>query len=569
MSKSKLLSLLLTLLPAVAFAQAPEKDARSLADQAVIQARSGDTEGALPLFQKALNTQPDDVSILRDYAVVLGWAGKYPQAIATVKKLQSLEPKQPDWALREFAAVYLFGDAKTEALAILDELIARGDASEQTLMRRALALRWMGKSQEAQTAYKTILQRYPNSAEGAVGLAYSIADQGKTAEALKYLETNKDVSQTDPVIVKAKIRLLNWAGRHYEAQTMIASLPANLRDDRDILEDRIAAARWGGNPTAAMQELHRYVSLFPGNASSRMSRDLHMEYGQSFSPSFSYGKDSDGLTDRSVSGSVGLHLNPANVLHVGYQYRWQEQNKDIRTLLQYNLGWSADINRHLALYTSVGSVDYRTPGLDRKFVGDGSIAATLNERFRLSGGGGSMVMDAYQAIPNQVTAPFGFGVLAVNLTSSTRVQTRFSHYSFSDAVVREREGFEFMQTLFTESKKHLKLGWRSDWMQHDGQTTDFWSPSTFQSHMAVAQSEGRVTSWLDYWAEIGSGWQQEPTLNVMHPFQADGKLALHPNRYWRIVMEAGRSTSSLDRVLPGQPAYSRWVAIGGMEFRLP
>src|SRR5438045_853056 len=104
MPKSKLLSLLMTLVPAVALAQAPapDRNGRALADQAVTKARSGDTEGALPLFQKALDAQPDDVSILTDYAVVLGWAGKYPQAIATVKRVQSLEPKQPDWALREF-----------------------------------------------------------------------------------------------------------------------------------------------------------------------------------------------------------------------------------------------------------------------------------------------------------------------------------------------------------------------------------------------------------------------------------------------------------------------------------
>ena len=100
---------LLAFLPTTAFTQS------DLADQAVAKARAGDTDAALQLFAKVLAERPNDIAVLRDYAVVLGWAGKYQEAIAAIKKVQSLDNNPPDWALREFAAAYLFGDAKTEA----------------------------------------------------------------------------------------------------------------------------------------------------------------------------------------------------------------------------------------------------------------------------------------------------------------------------------------------------------------------------------------------------------------------------------------------------------------------
>jgi Flp pilus assembly protein TadD len=571
---SKRISILLlsvALLPVAAFAQnsGSADDAGAIANRAVLEARSGNTDLALQLFRQALEARPDDVAILRDEAVVLGWAEKYPEAIAVVNKVRSLDKNQPDWAMREFASIYLFGDATAEAYDIFDQLIRRGDRSEQTFTRRGLALRWMGRSQEAEVAYRAAAEQFPKSAAAAVGLAYSIADQGRVSEAYRYLNSNTEVPVTDPVVLKAKIRLMNWAGRHYEAQTLIEALPASLKDDRDVLEDRIAAARWGGNPAGAMKDARRFVTLFPGKSSNRLSRDLRTEYGYSFSPSFRFGKDVDGLVDRSMGADVAVHVNPAHVIHVGYQYRWLTQNNDVRTLLRYEIGWSGDINRRLSFYTSAASVDYKTTGLDRKIVGDGSLALNLNPYVRISGGGGSIAMDAYQSLPHQVTAPFEFGEVALRLNTSTRFETRYSHYSFSDSVRRDRTDAEFMKSFFTESHVRIGAGWRSNWMWHDGPTNDFWSPSTFQSHMAVAFSEGRLTRWLDYSGQVAAGWQSEPNIPVMHPFQANGKLAMHATRHWRMVLEAGKSTSSLDRALPGVRSYSRWVASAGMEFRFP
>src|SRR6185436_8338478 len=218
-------------------------EASAIADQAITTARAGNTREALSLYEKALSIAPDKMEILRDYAIVLGWAGRYSEAIPVIKRVRAVENNQPDWALREFASIYLFGDRTEEALHQYNALVERGDVSEQTLNRRALSLRWLGRRDEALASYSELLLRYPKSVAGTVGVAYSKADKGKLSAALHDLESNENVPQNDPEILKARIRILNWMGRHYEAQKLIASLPGPLADDREILEDRIAAAR--------------------------------------------------------------------------------------------------------------------------------------------------------------------------------------------------------------------------------------------------------------------------------------------------------------------------------------
>src|SRR5678815_3279242 len=107
----------------------------------------------------------------------------------------------------------------------------------------------------------------------------------------------------------------------------------------------------------------------------------------------------------------------------------RDRYQDVRTLLRYDLGWTGILNPRLTVYATTSAVDYRVPGVSRKFVGDASAVVTVNDAIRFSGGGGSIVMDAFNAIGNQVTASFGSGDFSVRLDPSTRLRMRYSHYS--------------------------------------------------------------------------------------------------------------------------------------------
>ena len=208
-------------------------------------------------------------------------------------------------------------------------------------------------------------------------------------------------------------------------------------------------------------------------------------------------------------------------------------------------------------------------GAARKYIGDASLTVAASDRLRISGGGGSVAMDAYQSLPNRVTAPFGFGDVQFNFSSKMKLQTRYSRFSFSDGVVRDRVDSQVGHSVVRKSQLKLIAGWRFNWMRNSNSTSDFWSPSRFQSNVAFAQGEGRITAWMDYFGELAGGWQSELGSPIQHPFQVSGHISVHPNRHWRTVLEAGKSTSSLDRALPGQRNYSRWGASATMEFRFP
>jgi Flp pilus assembly protein TadD len=105
MLKSLSLAVLLLALPESALSQQAARgdDARRVADEATDAARAGKFENALRLYTSALALAPNDVSILRDYAVALGWAEKYSLAIPVIRRVLSMQGEQPEWALREFA----------------------------------------------------------------------------------------------------------------------------------------------------------------------------------------------------------------------------------------------------------------------------------------------------------------------------------------------------------------------------------------------------------------------------------------------------------------------------------
>ena len=566
MKRSVSLAVLLVVLPCAALSQQPG-DARRLADQATETARAGRLDDALRLYTSALVQAPDDLSILRDYAVVLGWAERYSQAIPVIKRILSTDGNQPDWVLREFSRSLLFGDETSDALLRLNQLVERGDSTEETLARRALALRWLGRTDAAEEAYKEMLRRYPQSAAASSGLAYTAADRGRLSEALRTLENAPAAVQTHPDILLAHIQVLNWMGRHYEAQSLIAELPPGLVESRDVLKERVSAGRWGGDPTAAMRDLERLVSLYPDQSSRDLQSELKTEYGHSVTPGFRYSKDSDGLIDRAAGVDASFHIHPAHAIRVGYNYRWLEQSPlDGKTLVRYDLGWSGSLNRHVYAYANFASVDYRQPDLSRKFIGDGSITVTANDTLRFGGGGGVIVMDAFQSIDNQVTATFGFG--EIGLTSgSNKFQGRYARYAFSDDVNRSRFDGQFLHSLVARRPLRMSAGFRASVMLHDNFTPDFYSPSRLQSYLGVGQFSGRLTSWMDYNAELAAGWQLESGSPVMHPFQISGGIGWLPSRHLRLSVDGGKSTSSMDRIGSGLRTYSRWSASASLQIR--
>jgi tetratricopeptide (TPR) repeat protein len=541
------------------------RQATALAEDATQQARAGKTEDALVLFRQALQLAPNNVPILRDYAVILGWGEHYGDATKVIRQIVALEPEQPDWALREYARSYLFGGDTQAALDMLNRLVSRGDTSEAVLLRRALALRWMGQPKEAQTAYEVARNLYPASGAARAGAVYSLGDQNKLSEALRTADAGLRDLPNDPELIKAKITVLNWMSRHLEAEQMLDGIPTSLENDREILEGRVYAARWGGDPVTASRTARRLSAEFPDNAATKkLLNQIDLEYGASIAPGFRYISDSDGLIDKTWSGEFAMHLTPAHELRTGYLYRelWQNDSLFWR---RYDLGWSGVLSRRVRGYASASDMNYGT-GSTHRIVGDGGFAFALSDAARITTGGGTIAMDAFQAVRNHVTATFASADLTLAPTTYIQLQARYARYNFSDDVTRDRTDLEALFQIHSQAGFKLRLGWRSNLMWHDGSTSDFYSPATFQSHLALAQMSGRLARPLDYSVEVAGGWQMEPGTPLENPIQVSGRLAWHPTENFRALIELGRTTSSLDRVTADRNPYTRRVASVGIVY---
>jgi tetratricopeptide (TPR) repeat protein len=507
------------------------------------------------------------VPVLRDYAIVLGWGEHYKEAIAAIRQVFSLEKEQPDWALREFARSYLFGDDPEAALRLLDELVARGDTSEPVLVRHGLALRWLNRPQEARAAYEAAVKIHPNSGALRAGIVYSLGAEDKLSDALRAADAGLAAVPGDPELLKAKIRILNWKGRHLEAQQVLNTLPTGMSKDREVLEDRVYAARWGGDPRGAVQNSELLKAAFPTSSTAKsLSDQLSLDYGFAAMPGLRYISDSDGFIDRTWSGEFDMHLSPSQELHAGYVYRQFLQTESL-AWQRYELGWTGVLSHRVQAYATLADVEYQEHGSPQRIVGDGGLSFAVNDTVKLSAGGGSIAMDAFASVKNHVTAPFEFGNVVLTPSHLTRFDIRYTHFQFSDGVTRNRADFEGTHRFYARQAFKLNFGFRSNLMQHDHQTQDFYSPSSFQSHLLLAQVFGRIARPLDYWVEVGGGWQKEPATPLEHPFQVSGKLIWHMAEKFRAVLELGRTTAALERVNPYRQPYSRQYASIGLEFR--
>jgi tetratricopeptide (TPR) repeat protein len=540
---------------------------RELADRARDLARAGSVEESLDLYRRALASAPDDVEIRRDYAVALGWAERYADSIAEFRKLVQEDPDQPEWALAEFARSELFGGSPAKALRILDSLVQAGDDSEATLCRKALALRWLGRPGKAEQAYRAVLGVYPGSTTARLGLIYSLADQDRLEHALAEAESAMAAAPDDWDLLKARGQVLNWMGRHRAAMRVFSGIPGSREHEREVLEGRIAAARWGGRPKLAKETARTLSATFPSHPpAAKLKRDIFLDYGRALAPGFRFATDRDGFTDRLYEQSFSLHAGPANRFQFGLQHRQFSMDRNL-SWNRYEAGWSGRLTSRLAAYASLSNVEYRVGVPMRRLLGDGSLFFDLTDRVRLSAGSGTIAADAFHAVQKGVTAPFFYGSAVLHPRRDVAIETQYSRHMFSNGVRRERYTVEGFRRLGGARRFRVDVGGAGNWMWHDRTSGDFFSPESFHSLLGKMRASGRLSSRLEYIFEAGSGAQHETGLARQTPLVLTGSLfaRLAPGLHLRV--DAGRTTSSLERVNPGLAPYSRTVVAASLMFR--
>ncbi len=558
---------LLILMWAASVSAALAADGEELAQRAGELARAGSTQEALMLYRQALTSAPGDPAIRMDFATVLGWAEQYAESIREFEALRGEDPNLPGWALREMARSELFGGRPDRALTILDDLIQGGDRAEATLCRRALTLRWLQRSVEAERAYRQVLVEYPSSIIARLGVIYSLADQDQLERALAAAEQALATAPGNWELLKARGQVLNWLGRHQAAQRAFDAVPAEHQNDRELLEGRIAAARWGGEPARAQSAAGVLASTWPDYPDAeRLRRELSLEYGRALAPSFRFASDNDGFSEELFEQDFILHAGAAHRVQFGMERRQFSLDRDL-VWRRYNLGWTGNLSPRWSAYASVGTVEYTDGSTARRLVGDISVSYAVGDRVRLTAGGGSMAMDAFRAVENHVAGAFFYVETATHPSRNLSLEANYSHYRFSDGVLRDRVRVEAFRRLLGGRKVRLDVGGAGNTMWHDRQTSDFFSPASFFSGLGEVRASGRLSSRLEYVTQFGAGAQREVGYAVQSPLLATGTIFLRLSPRLMLRTDVGRSTSSLERINPGRPSYARTVVAVSLNFR--
>ena len=128
---------------------APAQDAASTAyEQAIANARAGNLDAALPMLERLVRQQPENLAYRYDWIAVLSWANRHAEALRASYHML-LTPKVPDYVLSAIAKSGLNG----------------------------------GQPGRAEDAYRTLLARHPQDADASRGLAMALQAQRPAAQA--------------------------------------------------------------------------------------------------------------------------------------------------------------------------------------------------------------------------------------------------------------------------------------------------------------------------------------------------------------------------------------------------
>ncbi len=542
---------------------------RSLREAGVRLARQGQLDSGLSYLEYALKLEPQHAETRRDYAIVLNWAERYSDAIQQFAIIIERDPDQPAWALSELAQAQLFGGAPKAALATLEALIEKGEVDMSTRSRHGLALRWLGRSEEAASVYRRIIKDFPNSPEGSNGLVQALADRNRLTDALDAAERGLERFPADWHLRAAQAQVLNWAGRHVRADKTLQRIPSAFLETSDVLHHRSLAARWASRPREAFELAVRYRDRHPSDPQAdRLLRDLGYEYGSSFRAEAEAVSDSAGYSYRGVSERLELPLSPGSRVRFSHNFRrFEDRATSPRPLTwnRYAVGWSGAMGHRVTADVSASEINYGLVG--RRLVAEASASALLTDRVAISAGAGVFPGETLEALGERVTARQLWTAVELRPNLKIDAEARYSRQVYEGSTTRQVMAFSAFRTVSRRGGHKIRVGARSQWMWHDRPSRFIWSPRRAYTQLGSLRMEGRLPGGVDYVAEAGVGVQRESGEGRQVPLVTTLEFAkrIQP-RLW-LQFKTGYSNSSLDRISPGATSYQFRYMSFGLDFR--
>ena len=207
--------------------------------RAVELARTQNFQPALQILSDLREQFPDELTYLWDYVLVLGWAGR-----------------------------------ETEAVALIDRVVAT-DPPVHVLDGLAKSARNIGQFATAETLYRLVIERQPDSQAGALGLVLTLADDARPAAATQALEllAGTPSHQLGLAYIEHRKGNVEEAVAHYQRLAASHTAPSALRrlaagalvDLRDASLARVRKQGDAGELQQALATVEKWRRLLPND----------------------------------------------------------------------------------------------------------------------------------------------------------------------------------------------------------------------------------------------------------------------------------------------------------------
>jgi len=240
-------------------------DAYSFLRAGMANERTGNYPGAVRLYRRGLELEPDNVELLNAIGFSLFQQGKSQEAVVELEKALAIDPKH--WKSHNNMALASIdlGELEVaeahyrESLAIEPQPAIYNDLG--------FVLERLGMPEDATAAYRKALELDPASASAHYNLGSSLARSGNYAEAEKHLRAALESSPNTQAYTGLGI-LLRQQGRMDQAvaslQAAIEADPNNATAHRELAEALASL----GRTDEARRELETAKALSPGSGSS-------------------------------------------------------------------------------------------------------------------------------------------------------------------------------------------------------------------------------------------------------------------------------------------------------------
>lgn len=233
--------------------------------------QAGRLAEAVAIYQRILETSPDDVEALRWLGSAAGQTGDLSLAISLLSRAHALAPDHVE-VLLSLATMQRAAQAYEPALACYEQALALRPQSSIALYGKGTTLQRMGRAQEAMAALRLAVALAPDHAQAHLNLADLLRESG--ADGATVETQYRHAIAAAPALAAAHYGLgiaLYQQDRLQEARDSFAQAVASRQDFVPALYNLALVSRRLRRPQEALAHYRRVLEIDPEHVDARIN----------------------------------------------------------------------------------------------------------------------------------------------------------------------------------------------------------------------------------------------------------------------------------------------------------